>query len=380
MVIVAAGQGARAGGGVPKQFRMLGGRTVLAHSVAAFAAHRAVGPIHIVVAEGEEDRAAAALGRLAPRVTVGRGGGTRQQSVLAGLRQFANDSPPKRVLVHDAARPLVPQAMIGRVLAALDGAPGACPALPVADSLRRGGAWIEEMVARDGLWRVQTPQGFDFSLLLEAHVMASDVATDDAEGFRAAGHPVRLVAGDERALKITGPADFAFAEALIGGETVTGSGYDVHRFGPGDHLFLCGVRIPHHRGLVGHSDADVALHALTDAILGGLGAGDIGVHFPPGDPRWKGAASDRFLGAAADLVTEAGGRIVHCDLTVIAEEPRVGPWRPAMVERLGAILSAHAPRLSVKATTTEQLGFTGRREGIAAQALATLRLPRWRME
>lgn len=377
---MAAGQGVRAGGGIPKQYRMLGGRPVLAHSVAAFAAHPAVGPIHIVAAAGEESRAAAALGPLAPRVTVGRGGETRQQSVLAGLRQLANGCPPRRVLVHDAARPLVPQAVIGRVLAALEDAPGACPALPVVDSLRRGAGWIGETVARDSLWRVQTPQGFDFNLLLEAHATAAEGATDDAEILRAAGHPVRIVAGDERALKITEAGDFAFAEALLGMETVTGSGFDVHRFGPGDHLFLCGVRIPHHRGLVGHSDADVALHALTDAILGGLGAGDIGVHFPPDDPRWKGASSDRFLGAAADLVTAAGGRIIHCDLTLIAEEPRVGPWRPAMLERLGAILAAHAPRLSIKATTTEQLGFTGRREGIAAQALATLRLPRWRME
>ncbi len=374
-LVVAAGQGVRAGGELPKQYRLLGGRTLLAHAVASMQANPDVGRVHVVVADGEQDRARAALGDLA--ASLGAGGPSRQESVRRGLAQLAEAGAPARVLVHDAARPFVPAAMIGRVLDALSEADGACPALPVVDSLRRGTDRIEGQVARDGLWRVQTPQGFRFETLVAAHATAAPGATDDAEVLRAAGHAVVLVEGDERAMKVTLPADFAAAERMLDWATLTGSGYDVHRFGPGDHLWLCGVAVPHSQGLVGHSDADVGLHALTDAILGALGDGDIGVHFPPTDPRWKGASSDRFLAHAASLVKAAGGRILHCDVTLICEVPKVGPHRPAILARLGEILCEHAPRLSVKATTTEGLGFAGRREGIAAQAVATIRLPMW---
>ncbi len=374
-LVVAAGRSVRAGGDIPKQYRLLGGQPLLRHAAGALAAHPAIGRVHIVVAEGEQERARQALGPVP--ASIGVGGASRQESVRFGLEQLAKGGTPGRVLVHDAARPLLPADMIDRVLGALEQAPGACPALPVVDSLRRGHERIEAEVARDGLWRVQTPQGFDFRALLAAHQTAPDGATDDAEVLRAAGHEVRLVPGDERAMKVTNPEDFAAAERLMDWVTLSGSGYDVHRLGPGDHVWLCGIPVPHSHGLVGHSDADVGLHALTDAILGALGDGDIGVHFPPTDPRWKGASSDRFLTHAAGLVRAAGGRILHCDVTLICEAPKVGPHRPAMLSRLAEILADHAPRLSVKATTTEGLGFTGRREGIAAQAVATIRLPTW---
>ncbi|MCS6985842.1 MAG: bifunctional 2-C-methyl-D-erythritol 4-phosphate cytidylyltransferase/2-C-methyl-D-erythritol 2,4-cyclodiphosphate synthase [Sphingomonadaceae bacterium] len=373
-IVVAAGRGTRAGGGVPKQFRPLAGRPMLARAVEPFLAHPGVGPVVVVVAAGEEDRAREALGGQARRVALVRGGATRQESVRAGLERLAA-APPERVLIHDAARPLVPRVVVDRVLDALDRHPGACPALPVVDSLRTGNGTLTGEVPREGLWRVQTPQGFRFAELLAAHRRAAPGATDDAAVARAAGLTVALVPGDERAMKVTTEADFHLAEALAGGLTVTGTGFDVHRFGPGDHLWLCGVRIPHDAGLVGHSDADVALHALTDALLGAIGAGDIGVHFPPSEPQWRGAASYRFLAHAARLVAERGGRIVHADVTVIAEAPRLGPHRAAMTARVAEILADHRPLVSVKATTTEGLGFTGRREGIAAQAVATVRLP-----
>ena len=376
-LVVAAGSGARAGGGVPKQYRQLGGQPLLRRAAHAMLAHPRVKALHIVVAPDDERRARDLLGDVP--ATIGTGGATRQQSVHLGLQQIEAAHRPAFVLVHDAARPLVPVAMIERVLAALDSQVGACPALPVVDSLRRGDTHITAEVARDHLWRVQTPQGFRFAELLAAHeVIAAGAyggATDDAEVLRAAGHGVALVAGDERAMKITTAADFTTAERWLDRVTLTGQGYDVHRFGAGDHLWLCGVRIPHHHGLIGHSDADVGLHALTDAVLGALGAGDIGQHFPPGDPAWKGASSDRFLAHAANLVERAGGQILHCDVTLICETPKIGPHRAAMLERLAEILHAHAPRLSVKATTTEGLGFTGRQEGIAAQAVATIRIP-----
>lgn len=376
-LVVAAGRSVRAGGDVPKQYRLIGGQPVLAHAVASLRRHEAIGRVHVVVAEGEDARARAALGDVGGDVTIGIGGATRQESVRRGLAQLESAGAPARVLVHDAARPFVPRAMIDRVLGALDEVSGACPALAVVDSLRRGGSTIEAEVSRDNLWRVQTPQGFRFAELAAAHASASEGATDDAEVLRAAGYAVRLVEGDERAMKVTVPQDFEAAERLMQWATLSGSGYDVHRFGPGDHVWLCGVAVPHDFGLVGHSDADVGLHALTDALLGALGEGDIGTHFPPSDAKWRGASSDRFLAHAAGLVRAAGGRILHCDVTLICEAPKIGPHRPAMLARLGEILADHAPRLSVKATTTEGLGFAGRREGIAAQALATIRLPMW---
>lgn len=378
-LVVAAGQGVRAGGGVPKQYRPLLGRPMLAHAVGAFLGHPAVGPVVVVVARGDEARTRQLLAGLdAGRLRFTAGGATRQQSVLAGLEALASAGGTELVLIHDAARPFVPPAMIDRVLAALAEVPGACPALPVVDSLRTGDALVDGEVDRARLHRVQTPQGFRFAAILAAHRAAAAAgleATDDVAVARAAGLDVALVAGDERAMKVTEPADFARAEALAGGLAVTGMGYDVHRFGPGDHLWLCGVRVPHGAGLLGHSDADVGLHALTDAVLGAIGDGDIGRHFPPSDPQWKGASSDRFLAHAAARVSARGGRIAHVDVTVIAEAPKVGPHRAAMVGRIAEILADHRPLVSVKATTTEGLGFAGRREGIAAQAVATVLLP-----
>lgn len=372
-LVVAAGVGHRAGGDRPKQYRHLAGKPLLRHAVEALAGHPAIHAVHVVVAPGDEARAGEVLSGL--DASIGAGGASRQESVRNGIEQIASLGSPDFLLVHDAARPFVPHSLIDRILEALRNAPGVCPALPVVDSLRRGGDTVEDIVDRTNLWRVQTPQGFHFEAIRAAHTGARPGATDDAEILRSAGHPVRLVAGDERAMKITLPQDFELAERLLPSVSVTGFGYDVHRFGPGDHLWLCGVHVPHASGLVGHSDADVGLHALTDAILGALGAGDIGVHFPPSDPTWKGASSDRFLAHAADLVSRAGGRIVHADITLVCEAPRIGPHREAMLARLAEIMAPHQPRLSVKATTTEGLGFTGRREGMAAQAVATLQLP-----
>jgi 2-C-methyl-D-erythritol 4-phosphate cytidylyltransferase/2-C-methyl-D-erythritol 2,4-cyclodiphosphate synthase len=370
-LIVAAGQGVRAGGGMPKQFRPLLGKSLVARSADAFLRHPGIDGVYVVVAPGME---AMAREQLSDVVLV-TGGATRQDSVRLGLEAIAADGAPDLVLIHDAARPIVPRAMIDRVLDALDESPGACPALPVVDSLRSGDTHVNGEVDRSGVWRVQTPQGFHFGAILKAHRSAAPGATDDVAVARAAGHAVRLVEGDERAMKVTEVGDFARAAAHLGVRHATGMGFDVHRFGPGDHLWLCGVKLPHGAGLVGHSDADVGLHALTDAILGALGDGDIGAHFPPSDPKWRGASSDRFLAHAARLVAAAGGVIDHVDITIIAEAPKVGPHRAAMVERIADILVDHGTRVSVKATTTEELGFTGRREGIAAQAVATIRLP-----
>jgi 2-C-methyl-D-erythritol 4-phosphate cytidylyltransferase/2-C-methyl-D-erythritol 2,4-cyclodiphosphate synthase len=374
-LIVAAGRGHRSGGGVPKQFRPVGGKPILAWAIDSLSI-AGIGDIRVVINPEDKDLYQAVIGERAVGQWIA-GGATRQESVRAGLSALDGPGAPDVVLVHDAARPFVPRAMVARLLDALTMAPGACPALPVVDSLRRGDTAIEAEVDRGRLWRVQTPQAFDFRALADAHAHAGAGATDDAEILRAAGHSVLLVEGDERAMKVTLPSDFAAAERMLDWTTVTGSGYDVHRFAAGDHVWLCGVKVPHSQSLLGHSDADVGLHALTDAILGALGDGDIGTHFPPSDPQWKGAASHRFLAHAAGLVAKAGGRIMHCDITLICEAPKVGPHRPAMLARLGEILSDHAPRISVKATTTEGLGFTGRREGIAAQALATIRLPNW---
>ena len=374
-LIVAAGRGVRAGEGLPKQYRKVGGVSLLRRSVDAFLAHPEISAVRVVIAAGDEDLYAEAIGDcdvLDPVV----GGATRQDSVRAGLEAIAHDSAD-RVLIHDAARPGVSPGMIDRVLAALDANPGAAPALPVVDSIRTGGSHVEGEIDRTTIQRVQTPQGFTFDAILAAHRAASPGATDDIAVARAAGLKVALVAGDERAFKVTEPADFARAEALFTTPLVSrsASGFDVHRFGPGDHVWLCGVRIPHSHGLIGHSDADAGLHALTDALLGTIAAGDIGDHFPPSDPRWRGAASDRFLAYARDLVLARGGRIDHADVTIIAERPKVGPHRSAMRERIAAILGIPMDAVSVKATTTEGLGFTGRSEGIAAQATASVRLP-----
>lgn len=371
-LVLAAGRGSRAGGGVAKQYRLLAGKPVLLWSLDGLLAHPQIDCVHLVVADDAVDAATALVG--ARPVAITTGGATRQDSVRRGLMALRQRAPA-RVLIHDAARPILPAALISRVCAALDEGVAACPALPVADSLRRAaGLQVTGEVSRDGLWRVQTPQGFDYATILAAHAGAATGATDDCEIARRAGHDVQLVAGDPRTLKITHAEDFTMAEALLGRISITGAGYDVHRFGAGDHVWLCGVRVPSAHGLVGHSDADVGLHALTDAILGALGNGDIGTHFPPSDPRWRGASSGQFLRHAVGLATAAGARIEHCDITLICEQPRIGPHRAAMLARLGELLAPHRPILSVKATTTEGLGFVGRHEGAAAQALATLSL------
>jgi 2-C-methyl-D-erythritol 4-phosphate cytidylyltransferase/2-C-methyl-D-erythritol 2,4-cyclodiphosphate synthase len=372
-LVVAAGRGSRAGDGLPKQYRPLRGMPVLRHSLRALAAHPAVGTI--VAAIHPDDRRLFEEAAAGLPVTQVIGGETRQESVRRGLEALALDAP-RFVLIHDAARPLIPAGVVDRQLRALERAEGAVPALPVVDSLRRGQEVITDEVDRSDLHRVQTPQAFRFAAIAEAHRHALEGATDDAAVARQAGLSVALVEGDERLMKLTHPGDFARAEALLaaGHSIRTGFGFDVHRFGPGDHVWLCGVRIPHDAALIGHSDADVGLHALTDALLGAAGEGDIGQHFPPSDEKWRGAASDRFLDHARGLIEARGGVIEHVDVTIIAEAPKVGPHREAMRARVAAVLRLPESAVSIKATTTEGLGFTGRKEGIAAQAVATIRL------
>lgn len=377
-LIVAAGRGSRFGDALPKQYHRLNGTAVLAHASRAFAAHGAIAGVRVVIHEADRahyDDACAGLDLLEPLL----GGATRQESTLRGLESLAPLNPA-RVLVHDGARPFVGRGVIDRVLAALDDHAGAIPALPVTDALKRAAPeapMIAAAVDRAGLWRAQTPQGFRFTALLDAHRRAAGQdLPDDAAIAQAAGHAVALVAGDEENVKITGPGDLARAQRALGAfETRVGQGFDVHRFGPGDHIMLGNVRVPHNHGLIGHSDADVALHALVDALLGALGAGDIGVHFPPTDERWRGANSALFVAEARRLVEAAGGAIVNVDLTIIGERPRVGPFREAIRARVANLLGVAPARVNVKATTTEKLGFTGRGEGLAAQASATIRLP-----
>ncbi|ARR56815.1 bifunctional 2-C-methyl-D-erythritol 4-phosphate cytidylyltransferase/2-C-methyl-D-erythritol 2,4-cyclodiphosphate synthase [Rhizorhabdus wittichii DC-6] len=371
-LIVAAGQGVRSGGGVPKQYRRIGGRAVLAHAVDALARHPAIGSVQVVIGAGQEDLHAEAVGgrALPPPVT---GGATRRDSVIAGLAAIDADI----VLIHDAARPFLPAAVIDRLIAALDGSDGAVPALAVADTLAKGDALLGDAVPRDGLHRVQTPQAFRRADILAAHRAWDPAreATDDAQVARAHGLSVAIVEGDRSLEKLTFAADFEAAEERMAMISRTAMGFDVHGFTAGDGVQLGGVRIAHDRALAGHSDADVALHALTDALLGTIAAGDIGSHFPPSDQRWKGADSAMFLAHARDLVAAAGGIVDFVDLTIICEAPKVGPHRAAIRDRIAALLGLTAGQVSVKATTTERLGFTGRREGIAAQAVATVRVP-----
>jgi 2-C-methyl-D-erythritol 4-phosphate cytidylyltransferase/2-C-methyl-D-erythritol 2,4-cyclodiphosphate synthase len=378
-LIVAAGSGTRAGGGIPKQYREVGGVPVIARAFDALAGHPAIRGVHIVAGAGQELLLDEALGEDRRPATITPGGATRRESVRAGLEAIAT-IPPTRVLIHDAARPFLPAAVIDRLLAALDAAPGAVPTLSVVDTLVRAeDGMLGDTVAREGLARVQTPQAFRFGDILAAHRDWSGDAepTDDAQVARAAGHTVLAVPGDAMLEKLTHEADFKAAEARIGSAMTsrTGMGYDVHAFAEGDHVMLCGLKIPHTKALAGHSDADVGLHAITDALLGCIADGDIGSHFPPSDPRWKGADSGTFLRHAASLVAAKGGIIDHLDLTIICEAPKVGPHRDAMRARIAELLALPIGRVSVKATTTEQLGFTGRREGMAAQAVATVRMP-----
>ncbi|WP_332810529.1 bifunctional 2-C-methyl-D-erythritol 4-phosphate cytidylyltransferase/2-C-methyl-D-erythritol 2,4-cyclodiphosphate synthase [Sphingomonas sp.] len=382
-LVVAAGAGSRAGGALAKQFAPLAGETVLAHAVDHLR-HPQIDELQLVIAPGQEDLCRRALGnRALPAPVVG--GATRQQSVRNGLEALAGRGDVARVLIHDAARPFVPDAVVDRLLAALEQNEGAVPVLPLADSLALAdgspGAdpMLGDAVPRDRLVRVQTPQAFRFPAILSAHLGwagAAD-ATDDAQVARAAGLRVATVQGDDRLDKLTFAEDFERAERRIASAmtSCTGLGFDVHAFTAGDHLWLGGERIAHERGLAGHSDADVVLHALTDALLGACGAGDIGDHFPPSDPRWRGAASSGFVGHAAALIAGRGGRIDHVDVTIICEAPRIGPHKEAIRANVAHLLQLPPARVSIKATTTERLGFTGRGEGIAAQAVATVRLP-----
>ncbi|NEX44962.1 bifunctional 2-C-methyl-D-erythritol 4-phosphate cytidylyltransferase/2-C-methyl-D-erythritol 2,4-cyclodiphosphate synthase [Pseudotabrizicola algicola] len=365
-IIVAAGRGTRAGGDLPKQWQDLAGQPVLVHSVRAFR-----GLVDQIVLVIHPEDIARAEGFGLPIVT---GADTRAGSVRNAL-EWLDGRGVTKVLIHDGARPLVPEAVVTAVLGALDSAPGAAPALPVSDALWRGTAQVEGTAARDGLWRAQTPQGFHFESILAAHRAHPGGAADDVEVARWAGHAVTIVPGDEDNLKLTYPGDFTRAASILKGrkmEIRLGNGFDVHAFTEGNGVWLCGVHVPHGRALLGHSDADVGMHALTDAIYGALAEGDIGVHFPPSDPQWKGAASHIFLRHAMERVAARGYRVANCDVTLVCERPKIGPHQAAMRAALADIMGIEAERISVKATTSERLGFTGREEGIAALASCTL--------
>lgn len=376
-LVVAAGRGSRFGGVAPKQYARLGRSPLLRHCLERFCAHPAVDAVRVVI--HREDRAvyeAAAAGL--PLLEPVEGGDTRQDSVRLGLESLTEHAP-QQVLIHDGARPFPGAALIDRLLFALESHSGAVPALSVVDTLKqRQDSLLIGGPDRESLLRVQTPQAFRFAPILAAHRAARRSSlTDDAAVAEADGLAVAWVEGSEENFKVTTREDLQRAEQLLGQqwESRSAMGFDVHRFGPGDHVMLCGVAMPHTRGLVGHSDADVGLHALTDALLASIAAGDIGQHFPPSDPQWSGAASDSFLGHALALLHGRGGQLRHVDVTLICESPKIGPYREAMRARLGGILGLSLERISIKATTTEGLGFTGRREGIAAQAIASVALP-----
>ncbi|MCG8545604.1 MAG: bifunctional 2-C-methyl-D-erythritol 4-phosphate cytidylyltransferase/2-C-methyl-D-erythritol 2,4-cyclodiphosphate synthase [Alphaproteobacteria bacterium] len=378
-LILAGGRGTRLGGDIPKQYLDVGGIPVLRRSLEAFVAHPRIDAVGTVIHRDDTARYAAAaegLDLLAPVF----GGELRRESSCNGLN-YIKELHPERVLVHDAARPFVDAATIDRVLDALDDSPAAIAAVPVTDTIKRSDARdkIAGTVDRTHLWRAQTPQGFRYADILAAYDSTSDQdLTDDAAVAEAAGLDVALVLGGEDNIKITTDGDLARAERIArrsdAGDARVGMGFDVHRFEPGNAVVLCGIEIPHTAKLKGHSDADVGLHAITDAVLGAIGDGDIGDHFPPRDPRWRDAPSHLFLADAAARVRDRGGEIRHLDVTLICEQPKIGPHRRAMREKIAEICGIKADSVSVKATTTEQLGFTGRGEGIAAQAVATVRL------
>lgn len=381
-VVVAAGQGLRAGGEIPKQFRRIAGETLLERALSAFAEAPDVTFVQPVIRPDDVDlvrRLTSGMNVLEPVA----GGATRQASVRAGLEALASCAPDI-VLVHDAARPFASASLITRAIAAAEKTGAAIPALPVTDTVKRidSTGTIEATLDRNSIRLVQTPQAFAFPALFDAHRRAlaqgRDDFTDDAALAEWAGIKVSVFAGEPGNIKFTTPEDFARAEAIQSaglGDVRTGSGLDVHAFGPGDHVTLGGIRIPHIQALTGHSDADVALHALTDAILGALADGDIGAHFPPSDPQWRGASSDRFLTFAVERVRMRGGRIAHLDLTIVCEAPRIGEHRDRMRANIANLAGIRIERVGVKATTSEKLGFTGRGEGIAAYATATIRLP-----
>ncbi|KJZ20124.1 bifunctional 2-C-methyl-D-erythritol 4-phosphate cytidylyltransferase/2-C-methyl-D-erythritol 2,4-cyclodiphosphate synthase [Loktanella sp. S4079] len=368
-IFVAAGRGTRAGGERPKQWQLLCGKTIAAHAMEPFARHPKIDALILVLHPDDID---SDLWADTPKAMIVAGGDTRQDSVLAGLNAVKDAT---HVLIHDAARPLITSEVIDRVLTALIDHDGAAPAVAVTDTLWRGqNDTVEGVQDRTDIYRAQTPQGFAREPLLKAHQNSTIQATDDVSVAQAAGIEVAIVAGDENNIKITTPGDFARAEQLQRGkmDIRCGNGYDVHRFGPGDHVWLCGVKLPFDRALQGHSDADVGMHAITDAIYGALGQGDIGQHFPPSDPQWKGAESHIFLTHAANLATQSGYKISNVDCTLVCEFPKVGPHQEAMKAALSRIMNLPTDRISVKATTSERLGFTGRGEGIAALATATL--------
>jgi 2-C-methyl-D-erythritol 4-phosphate cytidylyltransferase/2-C-methyl-D-erythritol 2,4-cyclodiphosphate synthase len=373
-VIVAAGQGLRAGPGAPKAWRELAGRPILRWSVEALLAAGARQVVVVLAADRLADADAALRGLDGWRAVAG--GANRSASAAAGVAAL-DGGADEIVLVHDAARPFLGRNHVEALIAALDYADGAAPALPVADTLKRRQGESVSTVSRDGLWRVQTPQAFRLGALRAAYASLEGEATDDLALIEQAGGRIALTPGDPMLFKITYAEDFAMAERLAGAARITriGQGVDAHRWGPGEAVWLCGVRIPHTHGLVGHSDADAGLHALTDALLGAAGLGDIGQHFPPSDPQWKGAASDIFLAHAAGLIAAKGGRILNVDVTLVCERPKIGPHREAMRARLAEILALPVDRVSVKATTTEGMGFTGREEGLLAQAVATVETP-----
>lgn len=374
-LIVAGGRGVRAGGGTPKQYRGLAGAPLLRHTVARFARHARIDGVCVVIHPDDRalyDTAVAGYALLDPV----HGGATRQDSCRNGLEALERLGP-RNVLIHDAARPFVNAGTIDRVIDTLsDNTPAVLAAVPVADTLKRAGTdnRVKATVDRDGLWHAQTPQGFRYAAILAAHRDAAGWnLTDDAAVAEAAGLTVSLTPGNAENIKVTTTDDFGLGERLLGAADLrTGTGFDVHPFEDGDHVTLCGVKVPYDRGLKGHSDSDVGLHALTDALLGTIGAGDIGTYFPPSDPQWRGADSSVFLAHAARLVSERGGTIRHIDLTLICEAPKIGPHREAMRARLADLLSLEIDRVSVKATTTDGLGFLGRGEGVAAQAAATV--------
>ncbi|MCL6740277.1 bifunctional 2-C-methyl-D-erythritol 4-phosphate cytidylyltransferase/2-C-methyl-D-erythritol 2,4-cyclodiphosphate synthase [Sphingomonas sp. RB56-2] len=371
-LIVAAGSGSRLGGGIAKQFRPIGGKAVLAHAVDALASHPAIDAVRVVIGQGQEEMAGQALGQR----DVGEliiGGAERSDSVRAGLTAIDCDV----ILVHDAARPFCPPQVIDRLLAALEKHQGAVPVLSIPDTIARAGETLGVPLDRTDAVRVQTPQLFRLADLSDAFARWTGPSpTDEATVARAAGLTIAAVEGDVRLDKLTGPADWARAEAMLAARLIsrTGLGFDVHAFAGEGPIMMGGIEIPHERGLAGHSDADVVLHSITDALLGAAGLGDIGQHFPPSEPRWKGANSEIFLAHAATLIREQGGLIDFVDCTVICEAPKLHPYRDVMRSRIAEILQLPQSSVSIKATTTERLGFAGRGEGIAAQAVATIRM------
>ena len=386
-LIVAAGRGSRAGEGLPKQYRTIGGLPVLARTLAVFLAHPRIEAVVTAIHPDDADLYGAAVQDLDPAKILppAHGGATRQESVLNGLKALEGQGAGL-VLVHDAARPFVSAGLIDRAIAAAEATGAAIPGTPVTDTVKivDDGARVTATPERRLLRAVQTPQAFDLASLLQIHRQAAEQAmfsfTDDAALVEWAGRPVAVFDGDPANIKLTHPADFDEAERRLGGASMNlisrmGTGFDVHAFGEGDHVWLGGLKVPHSQGVVAHSDGDVILHALTDALLGALADGDIGTHFPPSDPQWRGASSDRFLAYAAERVRARSGIIDHLDVTLLCEAPRLGPYREAMRARIAEIVGLAVDQVSLKATTTEKLGFTGRKEGIAAQAAATIRLP-----